>query len=119
MSTSLSTVLLLTEIVNLDNRVLEKLNVGEILTKYDSNGPDGLVDVVGRVSGESVVEVPDEVVLVLVLERHEGAAHHDELHLVHRVAQLPELVHAILRLQVRVVSAIANRGGNRTLEKDL
>ena len=105
--------------VNIDYMVLEKLTAGEILTMYDPNGPDSFIDVVGRVSGESVVEVPDEVVLVLVLERHEGAAHHDELHLVHRVAQLPELVHAILRLQVRVVSAIANRGGNRTLEKDL
>ena len=92
--------------------VLEKLTAGEILTMYDPNGPDSFIDVVGRVSGESVVEVPDEVVLVLVLERHEGAAHHDELHLVHRVAQLPELVHAILRLQVRVVSAIGEEIGH-------
>ena len=51
------------------------------------------------------MKVPDEVVLVLVLEGHECAAHHDELDLVHRVAELAELVHAILRLQVRVVSA--------------
>ena len=98
--------------VNIDYMVLEKLTAGEILTMYDPNGPDSFIDVVGRVSGESVVEVPDEVVLVLVLERHEGAAHHDELHLVHRVAQLPELVHAILRLQVRVVSAIGEEIGH-------
>ena len=51
------------------------------------------------------MKVPDEVVLVLVLEGHECAAHHDELHLVHRVAERAELVHAVLRLQVRVVSA--------------
>ena len=98
--------------VNIDYMVLEKLTAGEILTMYDPNGPDSFIDVVGRVSGECVVEVPDEVVLVLVLERHEGAAHHDELHLVHRVAQLPELVHAILRLQVRVVSAIGEEIGH-------
>ena len=67
--------------------------------------PDRLVDVVGGVAGEGVVEVPDEIVLVLVLEGHERAAHHDELDLIHRVAELAELVHAILRLEVRVVSA--------------
>ena len=67
--------------------------------------PDCFVDVVGRVSGERVVEVPDEVVFVLILQRHEGPAHHDELHLVYRVAKLAKLVHAVLRLQVRVVSA--------------
>ena len=74
--------------------------------------PDRLVDVVGRVPGEGVVQVPDEIVLVLVLEGHERAAHHDELDLVHRVAELAELVHAILRLQVRVVSANLELGGN-------
>ena len=78
--------------------------------------PDRLVDVVGRVPGEGVVQVPDEIVLVLVLEGHERAAHHDELDLVHRVAELAELVHAILRLQVRVVSA---GDKNEVLKKDL
>ena len=81
--------------------------------------PDRLVDVVGRVPGEGVVQVPDEIVLVLVLEGHERAAHHDELDLVHRVAELAELVHAILRLQVRVVSARDKNDKNEVLKKDL
>ena len=62
------------------------------------------------------MKVPDKVVLVLVLEGHECAAHHNELNLVHRVAELAELVHAILRLQVGVVSA---GDKNEVLKKDL
>ena len=53
--------------------------------------PDGLFDAVRGVSGECVVEVSDEVVAVLLGQGHEGAAHHDELDLVHAVAELLEL----------------------------
>ena len=37
------------------------------------------------------MEVSDEVVAVLLGQGHEGAAHHDELDLVHAVAELLEL----------------------------
>ena len=53
--------------------------------------PDGLGHVVGRVSWQSVVEVPDEVISVLLRQSHEGPAHHDELHLVHTVTELLQL----------------------------
>lgn len=52
---------------------------------------DGLCHAVGGVAGQGVVEVPDEVVAVVLLQGHECAAHHDELHLVHTVAQLLQL----------------------------
>lgn len=53
--------------------------------------PDGLGHVVGRVSWQRVVEVPDEVISVLFSQSHEGPAHHDELHLVHAVTELLQL----------------------------
>lgn len=53
--------------------------------------PDGLGHVVGRVSWQRVVEVPDEVISVLLGQSHEGPAHHDELHLVHAVTELLQL----------------------------
>lgn len=37
------------------------------------------------------MQVPDEVVSVLLGQSHEGPAHHDELHLVHAVTQLLQL----------------------------
>ena len=52
---------------------------------------DGLSHAVGGVSGQSVVQVPDEVVAVLLCQGHEGPAHHDELHLIHTVTQLLQL----------------------------
>lgn len=53
--------------------------------------PDGLRHVVGGVTWQGVMEVPDEVVSVLLRQGHECATHHDELHLVHTVAQLLQL----------------------------
>lgn len=53
--------------------------------------PDGLGHVVGRVSWQRVVEVPDEVISVLFSQSHEGPTHHDELHLVHAVTELLQL----------------------------
>ena len=49
------------------------------------------------------MQVPDEVVPVLLGQGHEGAPHHDELHLVHRVPQLPELVDPVPGLQEGVI----------------
>ena len=42
-------------------------------------------------SRESVMEVSDEVVLVVIIQSHERTAHHYILHLVHRVTQLLQL----------------------------
>jgi len=39
-------------------------------------------------AGESVVQVPDEVVPVILGQGHERATHHDELHLVDAVTEL-------------------------------
>ena len=50
---------------------------------------DGLRHVLGRLAGQGVVEVADEEVAVVEGERHEGAAHEDELHLIHTVAKTP------------------------------
>lgn len=62
-----------------------------------------LVDVGAGVAGQGVVQVADEEVAVVVGQRHEGAAHDDELDLVDAVAQLLQLLHPVPRLQVRVV----------------
>lgn len=43
--------------------------------------PDCLVDIVARVAGERVVQLRDELVAVLLAERHEGTSHDDELDL--------------------------------------
>mmetsp|Transcript_50033 Transcript_50033/g.160117 ORF Transcript_50033/g.160117 Transcript_50033/m.160117 type:complete len:209 (-) Transcript_50033:55-681(-) len=51
----------------------------------------------------TVVEVADEVVAVVRRERHESPAHKDELHLVHRVPQLAQLVNPLPRLHVGAV----------------
>ncbi len=40
---------------------------------------------------ESVMEVPDEEVLVLIIQRHKGPAHYNVLHLVYRMTQLFQL----------------------------
>ncbi len=55
------------------------------------NPPDSLIDAAAGVARESVVEVPDEKVFVLIIQCHEGPAHHNVLHLVHRVTQLLQL----------------------------
>ena len=70
----------------------------------------GLRHVLGRLAGQGVVEVADEEVAVVEGERHEGAAHENELHLVHGVAQAPELVEAAAGLDERVVSGQEERG---------
>jgi len=56
------------------------------------------------VARQRVVEVADEPVAVLDVQGHEGAAHEDKLHLVSRVPELLQLVHAALCLQKRVVA---------------
>ena len=60
-------------------------------TSKQSVLPDGFFDVIGRVSGEGVVKVPDEKVSVIFRQRHEGSSHHDEFNLVHIVSQLLQL----------------------------
>lgn len=66
--------------------------------------PHSLGDRLARVSAQRVVQVPDEVVAVLLVQTHERAAHHDELDLIAVVAQSLELVDSASRLQVRVVA---------------
>ena len=39
------------------------------------------------------MDLPDEIVPVVLWQRHESPAHHDELHFVHAVAQLFQLIH--------------------------
>jgi hypothetical protein len=53
--------------------------------------PDSLSDVIGRMSGKSVVQVPDEVVSIIFRQSHERATHHDELNLVDAVTELLQL----------------------------
>ena len=52
--------------------------------------------------GQRVMEVSDEIVPVVLAQRHEGPAHHDELHLVNAVAELLQLVNAVFGLHVGV-----------------
>ena len=66
-------------------------------------------------AAERVVQVPYEVVPVVLGQRHEGAAHHDELHLVHAVPQLLQLVNTVLRLEVRVVPGKREKEGDARL----
>lgn len=44
------------------------------------------------------MEVADKVVPVIRGQAHKGAAHEDELHLVHHVTQLQQLVHSAASL---------------------
>ena len=60
-----------------------------------------LGDVRRTVPAQRVVQVPDEVVPIVVREAHERAAHHNELHLVHRVAQALQLLDPASRLITR------------------
>ena len=73
------------------------LQVKSTATQYKQNFPrcpkvpDSLGHVVGGVSRQRIVQVPDEIVSVLLGQRHEGPAHHDELHLIHAVTKLLQL----------------------------
>lgn len=80
-----------------------------LLAEHDGLGHRSRV-----VSGERVVQIAHEEVLVVRVQRHEGAAHHDELHLVHGVSQSPQLIHAAARLTEGVVPG-AHRSHGRGL----
>ena len=54
-------------------------------------------------SWQSVVEILDEVVTIIVRQRHKCAAHHDELDLVDGMTQLSQLSDAASGLQVGIV----------------
>ena len=56
-----------------------------------------------RVSGQGVVQSPDEIVSVVCRKRHESAAHQHKLDLVGAVAEAAELVEPRPGLDVRVV----------------
>ena len=66
-------------------------NKNETSVERQSVLPDGFFDVIGRVSGEGVVKVPDEKVSVIFRQRHEGSSHHNEFNLVHIVSELLQL----------------------------
>lgn len=51
----------------------------------------GFIDTGRRVSRKSIMEVPDKIISVVFWEGHECAAHHNELNLVHIMAELPQL----------------------------
>ena len=53
---------------------------------------DCLLHRAASVAGESIVEVSDEEVFVVIIQSHECASHDNVLHLVHRVTQLLQLV---------------------------
>ena len=63
----------------------------------------GLGHVLRGVPGERVVQVADEVVSVVGREGHEGPAHDHELDFVDVVAELLQLLHPVLGLDVGVV----------------
>ena len=62
------------------------------------------------------MEIADEKVAVFERERHEGAAHENELNLIHRVTQTTQLVDAAAGLDEGV---IAGRGGKEERVSEL
>lgn len=67
----------------------------------------------GRRAAEGVMQAADKVVPILCGQRHEGAAHEDEFHLVHGVAEPPQLLHAASGLHIGVVSRANGAHGGR------
>ncbi len=55
-------------------------------------------------SAQRIVQIPNEVILVALVEAHEGPAHDDEFHLVDAVSQPTQLGHPPPRLRVGIVS---------------
>ena len=76
---------------------------------------DTLVHAVTGVTGEGVVKVPDEVVAVVLGERHEGTAHHDKLHFVDTVSQLLQLDATSLSVSFVSKRYMSGVGGTESL----
>mmetsp|Transcript_32404 Transcript_32404/g.49570 ORF Transcript_32404/g.49570 Transcript_32404/m.49570 type:complete len:387 (-) Transcript_32404:89-1249(-) len=74
---------------------------------------DGLLYRRGRVSGEGIMQVSDEVVTVLLIQAHESTSHDDELHLVGVMAEALELLDSVLGLQVRIIPGTDCSHGSR------
>lgn len=53
---------------------------------------------------QCIMQIPDEIVAVVLIERHEGSAHDDELYLVHVVSYLLQLLHSVSGLDVGVIT---------------
>ena len=52
---------------------------------------------------ESVMEISDEVISVLLIKTHEGAAHHDEFDLVCIMSKPLQLLNTVFSLKVGVI----------------
>mmetsp|Transcript_25322 Transcript_25322/g.48383 ORF Transcript_25322/g.48383 Transcript_25322/m.48383 type:complete len:420 (-) Transcript_25322:550-1809(-) len=63
----------------------------------------GLLDARRFMTGQRIVQIANEVILVTLVETHEGAPHDDEFDLVDRVSQSAELRHPSPRLGVGIV----------------
>lgn len=51
------------------------------------------------------MQISDEIVTVVFWQRHERSTHDDELHLVHAVPELLQLIDSMFGLQIRIISS--------------
>lgn len=94
--------------------VFNVLGEAEVGAGFDSNTntlglallgvDDGLRDRVGTVSRKGIMKISDEVVPILLIERHECATHDNKLNLIGIVTESLQLFDSVLGLQVRIVS---------------
>lgn len=69
---------------------------------------DSLFHAARGVPTQCIMEVPDEIVPVLLIEGHEGTPHDDEFNLIRIMPQALQLFDTVLRLQIGIISC-ANR----------